>query len=133
MAEQKWTLAWIGGPSTWASSNRSLPAPRRRGAGSGGLGDGLAWCPYSGVKLGDDSMAGNTAVQICSTAGCGAPAGFTTRTKPAWCTKCIDTIFQAGGLVPLEPFTNPRAYRRTECLTCGSQMPYRFAYVLEIR
>lgn len=77
-------------------------------------------------------MARSTTVQICSTEGCGAPAAFTTRTKPAWCEQCIDAFFRAGGLAPLEPFISSSAYRRTECLTCGSQMPYRFAYVLEL-
>lgn len=70
--------------------------------------------------------------QTCSTPGCGGTAAFSTRTKPTWCTRCIDALFMAGGLKPLEPFLDPKAYRRTECLECGSQMPYRFLYVQEI-
>lgn len=89
--------------------------------------------PHGAVFFfGGSSMAGSATIQICSTEGCGAPAAFTTRTKPAWCEQCIDALFRVGGLVPLEPFISPTAYRRTECLTCGSQMPYRFAYVLDL-
>ncbi len=73
------------------------------------------------------------AAQICSTAGCNAPSAFTTRTKPAWCEPCIDGLFRTGGLIPLEPFTSRTAYRRTECDSCKSRLPYRFEYVLEKR
>lgn len=70
--------------------------------------------------------------QTCSTPGCGGAAAFATRTKPTWCTRCIDGLFRAGGLEPIEPFVSPKAYRRTKCLTCRSQMPYRFLYVQEM-
>lgn len=72
-------------------------------------------------------------VQICSTEGCDVPSAFTTRTKPAWCEPCIDDLFRAGGLSPLEPFTSRTAYRRTECNSCAARLPYRFEYVLDQR
>jgi hypothetical protein len=69
--------------------------------------------------------------QECSTPGCTNDAAFTTRTKPAWCTGCIDELLRQGGLKADEPFPGPKAYRLCTCLECGVQAHYKFDYVLE--
>ena len=71
------------------------------------------------------------APQQCSTPGCGRTAAFTTRKLPAWCVPCIDDIYRAGGLEPVEPFTARGAHRRSRCLECGHHLAYRLEYVLE--
>lgn len=71
--------------------------------------------------------------QICSTEGCDSVAAFRTTTRHSWCVSCIDRLFLAGGLIPLEPFVDRKAYRRTECESCKSRLPYRFEYVLDQR
>lgn len=69
--------------------------------------------------------------QVCSTNGCGNPAAYKTRSKPAWCTGCIDGILRKGGLRADEPFTGPKDLRLTTCLECGVQAHYKFEYTLE--
>lgn len=69
--------------------------------------------------------------QECSTTGCSAPAAFTTRSKPAWCTDCLDTILREGGLEPAEPFIGRRERRLTTCVTCGVQAHYLLDYTLD--
>lgn len=69
--------------------------------------------------------------QECSTEGCGKPAAFTTRTKPAWCVDCIETILGVGGLKSAEPFTGPTAWWLTTCFTCGVQAHYRLVYIVD--
>ncbi|MPQ99593.1 lysine biosynthesis protein LysW [Modestobacter sp. I12A-02628] len=70
-------------------------------------------------------------VQECSTVGCTRQAAFTTRTKPAWCSECIDVILRTGGLEAVEPFPGPEKDRLTRCLTCGVQAHYRLTYTVE--
>jgi hypothetical protein len=48
------------------------------------------------------------ATHRCSTNGCVNPASYRTRSKPAWCTDCIDDILRVGGLSADEPFTGPK-------------------------
>jgi len=72
-----------------------------------------------------------TKTQECSTAGCANQAAFTTRTKPAWCTSCIDDLLREGGLEPAGPFVGPRGWRLTKCLACGVQAHYRLEYTVE--
>jgi putative zinc ribbon protein len=74
-------------------------------------------------------MASATA-QECSTSGCTNPVAFTTRSRPAWCSECIDDMLREGGLEPVEPFTGPRAMRLTACLACGVQAHYRLEYTV---
>ncbi|CUR54380.1 zinc-ribbon domain-containing protein [Nocardioides sp.] len=69
--------------------------------------------------------------QACSEPGCLNPAAYRTRTKPTWCDGHITSILHRGGLVPLEPFTKPTAYRLTRCTSCGCEAHYRFEYVLD--
>ncbi|GGK64142.1 hypothetical protein GCM10011509_10700 [Ornithinimicrobium pekingense] len=69
--------------------------------------------------------------QVCSGDGCQNAAAFTTRTVQAYCVPCIDKIYQSAGLEPLEPFRDRNARRRTRCLTCGAQVPYKLEYVVE--
>jgi hypothetical protein len=69
--------------------------------------------------------------QECSEPGCSQPAGFRTRSKPAWCDQHIAEILRRGGLEPLEPFTKPTAWRLTRCLRCGCVAHYRFEYTLD--
>lgn len=69
--------------------------------------------------------------QACSTADCIHPAAFTTRSKPAWCTKCIDNLLREGGLKAAEPFTGPADWRLTVCLDCGVEAHYKFTYTLD--
>lgn len=68
--------------------------------------------------------------QECSTPGCGRPAAFATRTRPAWCEPCIDEKYRQKGLEPLERFDTPRAWRLTRCASCGVEAHYRFEYIL---
>lgn len=77
---------------------------------------------------GHGTMAG---MQKCSEGGCGHPAAFTTRSRPAWCDGHITAILRRGGLEPLEPFAKPSAYRLTRCLTCGCVAHYRLEYTLD--
>lgn len=69
--------------------------------------------------------------QECSTSRCMNDAAYTTRTKPAWCTDCIDDLLRQGGLKADEPFSGPKKYRLCTCLECGVQAHYKFDYVLE--
>ncbi|HEX9229080.1 MAG TPA: hypothetical protein VF885_20955, partial [Arthrobacter sp.] len=68
--------------------------------------------------------------QACSTDGCGNSAAYKTRSKPAWCTSCIDEILREGGLRADEPFTVLNERRLTTCLDCGVQAHYKFEYTL---
>lgn len=69
--------------------------------------------------------------QLCSERDCGQPAAFPTRTKSTWCDAHITKMLREGGLEPLEPFTKPKAWRLTRCLTCACEAHYRFEYTLE--
>jgi hypothetical protein len=69
--------------------------------------------------------------QECSTDGCVRPAAFTTRTKPAWCVGCLETVLGVGGLKPAEPFKDPTAWWLTTCLICGVQAHYRLVYIVD--
>lgn len=40
-------------------------------------------------------------------------------------------MLREGGLEPLDPFTKPKAWRLTRCLTYGCEAHYRFEYTLE--
>ncbi|GGJ22755.1 zinc-ribbon domain-containing protein [Paenarthrobacter histidinolovorans] len=71
-----------------------------------------------------------TETQPCSTDSCGNSAAFKTRSRPAWCTQCIDEILREGGLRADEPFTGPKDRRLTTCLDCGVQAHYNFEYTL---
>lgn len=68
---------------------------------------------------------------LCAEPGCAAPAGYRTRTKPAWCDEHITAILRQGGLEPLEPFSGPKSWRLTRCLKCGCEAHYRFGYTLD--
>jgi len=68
--------------------------------------------------------------QVCSTAGCGNLAAFTTRSRPAWCTGCLDPILLKAGLTAAEPFNGFKSWWLTTCVTCGVQAHYRLEYVL---
>lgn len=70
-------------------------------------------------------------MSVCAVEGCGSPAAFTTRTRPAWCDSHITAILKKGGLTPLEPFTKRGAYRLTRCTTCGCEAHYKLDYVLD--
>lgn len=67
----------------------------------------------------------------CAAPGCTAPSVYRTRTRPSWCDEHITEILRSAGLEPLEPFTTPKAWRLTRCLTCGCEAHYRFEYVLD--
>lgn len=69
--------------------------------------------------------------QPCSTNSCINPAVYKTRSKPAWCTNCIDEILREGGLSADEPFAGPKEWRLTTCLDCGVQAHYKFIYTLD--
>jgi rubrerythrin len=70
--------------------------------------------------------------QTCSTEGCSNPAAFKTRTKPAWCTECIDRILWQAGLKPAEPFVGKaNAWWLTACVGCGVQAHYKLEYILD--
>lgn len=75
-------------------------------------------------------MASTTKAQRCATAGCDRLAAYTTRTKPAWCTSCLDGILRTGGLEPAEPFTAPTAWWLTTCHVCRVSAHYRLEYIL---
>lgn len=72
-----------------------------------------------------------SAVRECSTPGCTNPAAFTTRSKPAWCLRCIDETLRRGGLKSAEPFPGQKKWWLTTCLGCAVQAHYRFVYVLD--
>lgn len=69
--------------------------------------------------------------QECSTRGCTRQAAFATKTRPAWCTPCIEDILHAGGLEAVEPFVGLNAYRLTRCLTCAVQAHYKLQYTVD--
>ena len=69
--------------------------------------------------------------QACSTGSCGNVAAYRTRSKPAWCSSCVDDILREGGLVADEPFVAPKEWRLTTCLDCGILAHYRFEYTLD--
>ena len=68
--------------------------------------------------------------QACSTPGCENLPAFTTRSKPAWCEACLDSVLRRGGLRPDEPFEGPTAWWLTTCLMCGVQAHYRLDYIV---
>lgn len=68
--------------------------------------------------------------QPCSISSCDEPAAFRTRSRPTWCDRHITALLGAGGLEPLEPFTGPKDFRLTRCMSCGCEAHYRFEYTL---
>jgi hypothetical protein len=66
----------------------------------------------------------------CATPDCCEPAAYRTRANPAYCTSCIDGLFCAVGLVPLEPFRKKNERRLTTCLECGVQLTYSLDMIL---
>lgn len=71
--------------------------------------------------------------QNCSTHGCSLPAAFSTRTKPAWCHKCLAGILSGLGLDPAEGFTSPKTRWLTRCRSCAAECHYLLEYLLELR
>lgn len=69
--------------------------------------------------------------QQCSVEGCTSVAAFRTRSKPTWCEEHIGELQRRGGIAPLEPFTHPKDWQLTECLTCTVRAHYRFEYTLD--
>lgn len=69
--------------------------------------------------------------QLCSTPDCSAPAAYRTRSKPTWCTACIEGILLAGGMRAVEPVRKATAFTLMECTTCGTQTHNRLSYVLD--
>lgn len=67
----------------------------------------------------------------CATPGCGNPAAYRTRTKPAYCAACIERIAAKGGLVLDEPVSKPNDFIMTTCTACGGRAHYRFNYILD--
>lgn len=65
----------------------------------------------------------------CHVDGCNRPGAFRTYTKPTWCTEHLQDVYRRGGLVLLEDFTKATDYLLTQCLDCGFEGHYRFAYV----
>lgn len=76
-------------------------------------------------------MASTTKTQRCSTDGCDRAAAFTTRTKPAWCTSCLDEILRKSGLEPAGPFTSPKEPWLTTCRACGVSAHYSLNSILD--
>lgn len=68
--------------------------------------------------------------QVCSTQSCGNLAAFTTRSRPAWCTDCLDRILLKAGLTAAEPFKSFKAWWLTNCVGCTVQAHYRLEYIL---
>ncbi|MFF2678063.1 zinc-ribbon domain-containing protein [Arthrobacter koreensis] len=75
--------------------------------------------------------AATTAGKTCSTPGCEKAPAFHTRTKPAWCLKCIDKILLNAGLKACEPFQGYNEWRLTSCIDCGVQAHYKLSYTVE--
>ena len=69
--------------------------------------------------------------QMCSTPGCGNPAAYKTRGKPAYCEDCIERIAAEAGLVLEEPMVKPNDFIMTICKKCGGRAHYRFNYILD--
>ena len=69
--------------------------------------------------------------QMCSTPGCGNPAAYKTRSKPAYCADCIERIAAEADLVLEEPMVKPNDFIMTTCKKCGGRAHYRFNYILE--
>ena len=78
-----------------------------------------------------NSVAVHGVAQPCSTSGCPNAAAFKTRSKPAWCTDCIDKILYEGGLKADEPFKGPGEWLLSTCLNCGVQAHYKLNYTVE--
>lgn len=70
-------------------------------------------------------------MSVCSVADCDEPGVFRTRTRPTWCSKHLKDVYDLGGLVLLERFTNPRDHLLTKCTHCGFEGHYRFEYALD--
>lgn len=71
--------------------------------------------------------------QFCLSRGCGKPAAFTTRTKPAWCTDCLTAILAELDLVPLGDFPGQHERWLTRCRSCNAECHYLLKYLLELR
>lgn len=72
----------------------------------------------------------NSMATICATPGCGKPAMYATRTKPAYCETCVHTLIDKAGLKPITMFSKPNEFFTTQCKTCGVVADYSFNYVL---
>ena len=71
--------------------------------------------------------------KMCATPGCGNPAAYRTRSKPAYCAECIERIASDAGLALEEPVVKPNDFIMTTCKRCGGRAHYRFNYILDKR
>lgn len=71
--------------------------------------------------------------QECSTDGCSNRAAFTTRTKPAWCSQCLETMLRDMGLEAAEPFPGRNARWLTRCRLCQAECHYLLNYLFDLQ
>ena len=71
--------------------------------------------------------------KMCAMPGCGNPAAYRTRSKPAYCAECIERIASDAGLALEEPVVKPNDFIMTTCKRCGGRAHYRFNYILDKR
>ena len=67
----------------------------------------------------------------CCVDGCTELGAFSTYTRPTWCSRHLNDVYENAGVALLEEFTKPTKYLLTRCLTCHFEGHYRFEYVLE--
>lgn len=71
--------------------------------------------------------------QGCSTDGCVNRAAHNTRTKPAWCSPCLEAMLRDMGLEAVEPFPGRNARWLTRCQLCNAECHYLLNYLFELR
>lgn len=71
--------------------------------------------------------------QECSTDGCSNRAAFTTRTKPAWCSRCLEAILHSIDLEPAEPFPGRTVRWLTRCRLCQAECHYLLNDLLKLQ
>ena len=73
-----------------------------------------------------------TTTQRCATAGCPNFAAYHTKTRPAWCTGCLEGILANAGLRSLEPFPGKATqWWLAACLACEEKAHFRLVTVLD--
>lgn len=71
--------------------------------------------------------------QECSTSDCSNRAAFTTRTKPAWCLQCLESILHNMGLEAAEPFPGRNVRWLTRCRLCQAECHYLLNYLFDLQ
>jgi len=63
--------------------------------------------------------------------GCGTPSWNRTG-RPGLCLKCIEEVFSACALKPLDIYRGPKAVRQCRCLGCGQELRVSFSKIKNV-